>query len=437
MIVPRRNRPSALQRVVSFAPILSLLAAAGCRYPNCDRIVDDRCVDAPGDGAMPCASNDDCAFPGAVCDLGGTGRCVQCTQDQARACTGSTPVCGAELACRACATHADCRLSNACLPEGSCAAETDVAYVDPSGTDDTHCARSAPCRRVASALATGRPYVKFHGTLDEAVTVERGRVVTFLADPGATLTRTTAGSQPVVTVQDSGTELAVYDLTIGNALDTSTIGVVVPQVSGDPALALTRVKISNNPGGAIFVSGGSLRLTQSTISDNLGGGVTVNMPATFEIVGNLFIDNGTGNAPLGAVAIATIPTPSNRLEFNSFYKNASQDGVGAAIRCVAGAFTARNNIMYANGSATNHEQISGTCAHTYSLVQPGTLPPGMGNQAADPLFEGAAADDLHVRPGSPAIHAADPASDLTGVAARDLDGNIRMRPATVGAYEAP
>lgn len=434
---PTLTRLIALPGVLALAPILSSLAAAGCRYPNCDRIVDDRCVDTTGDGSMSCAASDDCTLPSAVCDLGGTKRCVQCTQDQAWACTGSTPVCGAERVCRACTEHADCPLSNACLPDGSCAAETDVAYADPLGADNTLCSKVAPCLRVANALATGRRYVKFHGTIDEAVTVDRGRAVTFLADPGATLTRRSAGSQPVLTVKDEGTSLAVYGLTIANALDTATIGVVVPPASGDPTVALTRVTISNNPGGGISISGGALDLAQSLVSDNLGGGATVSMPAKFAIVGNLFIDNGTGSSPLGAIAISTLASTTNRLEFNSFYRNASQDGVGAAIRCVAGAFTARDNILYANGSATNHEQVSGTCAHTYSLVQPGTLPAGNGNLAADPRFQDAAGGDLHLLPGSPAFQAADPDSDLTGLASRDIDGTSRKRPATIGAYQPP
>lgn len=40
---------------------------------------------------------------------------------------------------------------------------------------------------------------------------------------------------------------------------------------------------------------------------------------------------------------------------------------------------------------------------------------------------------------SPAIGAADPAAELTGIAARDLDGDARTRPADIGAdvYRAP
>jgi hypothetical protein len=53
--------------------------------------------------------------------------------------------------------------------------------------------------------------------------------------------------------------------------------------------------------------------------------------------------------------------------------------------------------------------------------------------AADPRFANPSQGDLHLLPMSPAIGAADPASDLTGIAARDLDGDIRTKPADIGA----
>jgi hypothetical protein len=43
--------------------------------------------------------------------------------------------------------------------------------------------------------------------------------------------------------------------------------------------------------------------------------------------------------------------------------------------------------------------------------------------------------DLHISATSPARGAADPASDLTGIAARDIDGDARTSPADLGADE--
>lgn len=93
--------------------------------------------------------------------------------------------------------------------------------------------------------------------------------------------------------------------------------------------------------------------------------------------------------------------------------------------------------MSGNATATNMEQVGGTCMHTYSIVRPGMVPPGPGNSSMDPLFVNTTTGDLHLGPGSPALRAADPSSDLGGLAARDIDGDIRTAPAEIGADEVP
>lgn len=412
--------------VIGCGPIDSLLGREpnpDCRKPEC----------VPPDTSTTCASNTDCPSPD-VCDVVGSKQCVQCTQDQAAACSGKTPACGADHMCRACVAHTDCAPSNACLPDGSCAAEADVAYVDPAGTDNVTCSKAMPCSTVKKALMTARSYVKFHGIIDETVTVNSKAAVTFLADPGATLTHA-SGAGVVLTVQSDVPALAIYDLAIANIGDVNATGISVP-AGAMTEVSLTRVAITNNGGVGISIGGGSLSLTQSIVSHNGRGGVFLG-EAKFAIVGNVFLGNGGLTSLRGALEISAVEADSNRLEFNSFYGNAARDGVGTAIQCSAGRFTARNNILFQNGTLTNLEQVSGSCSHTYSIAKPGSLPSGPANMAVDPQFKDPAHDDLHVQPGSPAIHAADPLSDLAGLAARDLDGTRRMRPATLGAYQMP
>jgi hypothetical protein len=119
----------------------------------------------------------------------------------------------------------------------------------------------------------------------------------------------------------------------------------------------------------------------------------------------------------------------------------AQNGQGAAIQCSAGNFTARNNILSYNVTATNSAQIGGSCSHEYSIAYRGvpadTPPTGANNSAMDPLFVDPAIGDLHIKPTSPARHAADPASDLTGIASRDIDGDPRVSPADLGADQIP
>jgi hypothetical protein len=202
-------------------------------------------------------------------------------------------------------------------------------------------------------------------------------------------------------------------------------------------LAVTQSTISGNTGGGIAATGGTFAVSQSTISGNTGGGIAV-MNGTFVIVGNVFYLNGTGASLVGGLVISAPTDVSNRLEFNSFNQNTTANGVAPAIQCtVAGAFTARNNVMSDNGTLTNLEQVGGTCAHAYSIARPGTLPPGPGNSSADPLFVNTTTGDLHLKPGSPALGAADPTTNLTGVAERDIDGDLRTAPADLGADEVP
>jgi hypothetical protein len=417
----------------------------------CPGMPNNTCVD----GAMPCTSSDQCSAPLAVCDLGATNVCVECTPSSAAACLGTKPVCGTDNACRACSKHAECA-SAACLPDGACGDDSNVAYVAPTGMG-TACTKINPCKKVDDALKTGRPYVKFSGVTDEAVTVDKARQVTFLADTGAKLTRGTGGA--ILTVKDDGTTLTVYDLTIIDAPNNASgFGVLVPAGSGAPTVRLTRVTLQNNPAGGISASGGSLSVSQSTISANQGGGISASggslsvsqstisanqgggisiSNAAFEVVNTFFFGNGGLGSTVGGIAITTTQNAANRLEFNSFNKNQTQDGIAPAIQCIAGVFTARNNIMSGNGTLTQMTQYGGTCQHAYSIATPGPLPAGTGNLASDPMFVNTTTGDLHISGTSPARAAADPTSALTGLSAIDVDGQPRTSPADIGADEVP
>lgn len=415
--------------------LVAVLTAAGCKHTNtnyCPGAKLDNCldVDAAIDAPVGCTSDQSCSGAMAVCDLVSKD-CVQCEGSDAAACVGVTPTCGSDEMCHACVAHADCA-SDACLPNGSCGDDSTVAYVDPTGTDNTMCTKATPCIKVAKALATMRSFVKFHGITNEPVSINNQNV-TFLADAGAKLTDTSNG----VLLEIKGTsQVAIHDLEVTGASGPSGVGLSLP--TGNAAtVMLQRVKLTNNTGAGISAFGGSLTVSQSTIAGNTGGGITIGGGATFVIVGNVFFSNGNNGSGIGGISITTSQASVNRLDFNSFNKNLTQDGVGPAIQCIAGTFKAKNNILFGNGTLTQLDQIGGTCTHAYSIVSPGALPAGTGNVAADPLFVSTTTGDLHIMASSPARHAADPAADLTGLAAHDLDGDTRVSPADIGADELP
>jgi hypothetical protein len=148
----------------------------------------------------------------------------------------------------------------------------------------------------------------------------------------------------------------------------------------------------------------------------------------------VFFGNGLINSSVGGVAITTASSGANRLEFNSFALNMTQAGIGPAVQCIVATFNAKSNIMSDNRTPmTQADQFTGTCTHTFSIMQPGTVP--IGNSGSDPLFADPSKGDLHIASTSPARRAADPSSDLTGIAAHDIDGTPRMSPADIGAYQ--
>ena len=435
----------------------------------------------------PCVDDSDCdKAPLLVCD-NKIEMCVQCTSEKHDACTEATPACGDDGRCRACEAHSECSASQACLPDGTCADPEQVAYVKPmalGGTDAGDCSLAQPCTKPSKALATGRPYVKLSGTNDEGATVTiTNRNVTVLAESDAKLVRMTNGD--IVKVEGSS-QVKIFDLEISGASGGSSSGILVPN-GYTGTLTLTRVKLLKNAGSGIFlgdggtlnvaqstiasnagdgisakngtldvsqstisasgnsinpaagiaVLGGKLTLSRSILSGNSGGGLTVATGGVFVVIGNVFVGNGLQAGVAGGISITTTQNTMNRLEFNSFTLNTAQPGIGNAIQCTAGTFTARNNIMSGNGTLSNQEQVGGACVHAYSIARPGTVPGGTGNSGMDPLFKDAANGDLHLMAGSPALKAADPSSSLTETARLDIDGDERIAPADIGADQVP
>lgn len=398
--------------------VFALLVAGCAKKTNpyyCPGAPDDNCTEDAASGPHPCTDSAQCVAPTGLCDLQAN-ICVQCTPTQASACSGTSPVCGADESCRGCNSHAECAGSNVCLPDGACGIADDVAYVapGPEGTDNAVCSMATPCTKVANALATGRRYLKLHGTTDEAVTI-KDRNVIVLADPGAILTRTSNGNLLII---DGTSDVQIYDLAINGASGNGA-GITLPS-GGSQSLTLTRVTMSGNngTGGAITASGGTVNLYQSTIYGNGGGGLSLSA-TSFDLENNIIAKNGGIFTVFGGLLINQLGSGAHTLEFNTISQNAGNTGFTTGVTCqlVAKPISFGNNLVYGNSGM----QVSGpNCAWTYSDIGPDPAA-GMGNLNADPLYVDAGKGNFHVTSGSPVINQADPNATL-GV---DLDGNAR------------
>lgn len=456
-----------------------MVASSGCDWLLGDKLNPEFCAAHPDNQrcrmAFPdaggCTASAQCMAPTPVCSLSAQ-TCVQCTATEHDACTGLTPACGADNACRGCAAHAECA-SSACLPDGSCGTDATVAYVDGMGSG-TSCTRLAPCGKISDAVKLGKPFVKLHGTFNEQVLLNTD--VTLLADPGTTLTDTMNG---ILLKIDGMIHVAIYDLTISGASGMNNPGISL--LSGNTAnVSLVRATVSGNAGGGISATGGTLTISESTISANPGGGISATGGATvtvsqskiagntnggiqttggtltvsqstisanvpgggisamnsvFVIVGNVVFNNGGNTSLVGGLSIGGTMNPMNRLEFNTIVANTAQDGTGSGVHCLAGTFTAKDNIVSDNRNLTLTTQIDGGCTHAYTLVHPGPPPTGTGNIGDDPRFVNEGMGDVHLQTASPARGKADPSADLTGIAAQDIDGDARIAPADLGAYQ--
>ena len=366
--------------------------------------------------------------PTGVCDVAGSMMCVQCiAPDQTSACGGTTPVCGSDHVCRACNSHPECPDSNACLPDGSCAAVDLVAYLRQDGSG-TVCTKELPCGTLNDGIQTGKPFVKVElgRVTDNQIASIDGRPLTIVADPGAQLTRNNGG---VILDISNNADVQIYDLEITGGTGIAAITYSVPN-GGTPKLALTRVTVDGNQGlGISSTVGGVLLVSQSTISSNAGGGIRVS-DSQFDITNSFIVGNGSPVSVFGGVrvdATAVMSTGVHRIDFNTIANNLGPGGADLGIACgtVLTPFTFSSNIIYGNVTSAGGRQVSVNvnCATSYSDIGPDPAA-GNGNINADPMFVDAAQGNFHLMVSSPAKDAADPSATL----GNDFDGDPRPQP---------
>jgi hypothetical protein len=287
------------------------------------------------------------------------------------------------------------------------------------GSDNTMCTKDMACLKTMAALATGRPYIKFHGTTKEMVSINN-QAVTFLADPDAMLTRTGGG---LLLEIRGASSVAIYDLEITGA-SGGNAGITL-QAGNTATLELHRAKVTGNDGGGISASGGALKISQTTISGNMGGGISLS-GSQFDITNCFIVNNGSNGSTVGGIKVDNIVVSAlgtHRIDFNTITANMGPMGLNLGIACgtVLTPLTFSDNIIYANSVSGTGSQIGGmNCSATYSDIGPGAFT-GQGNISMDPMFISTSQANFHLMPASPAKDAADPNATITF----DFDSDMR------------
>jgi hypothetical protein len=380
--------------------VMCVLACACGQHLNPEYCVlhptDSDCnpIDAMPDGG-PCTSNADCHDPLPICDTA-RHECVMCTTAQ-NVCHNPTPVCDQNDMCQ----PMQCS-SNVVLPDGTCANENDVIYVQPGGDTGTNCRQTTPC------------------SLSEGLTVLSPRYIIHLADgtyPGPFSFNSTAvtavffgiratlsGGTPVVSIP-GGSKVDLDYVTIANGTNGGV------SCAANATLGIHGASIRNNTGDVGIASACTLTMDAASVFANTSGGLQVTA-GTFQIQNSAFFNNGDGN-------LRTSPQLLNGgtgvFAFNSVTHNTAKGGGGpptTGVECNIG-IKAQGNIVAGNSTSA---QTAGNCDFTGSRTN------GTGAEVMWLVFPPATAADLHLTAASPARNV--PGLDCSGDPT-DIDGEPR------------
>lgn len=344
------------------AVLFTFLALAACTKTS-DKFcglhpTDERCEDDITD----CIVDGDCTSAGlGVCQVS-DGTCAQCSADNLDACTATTPVCDTG-ACRKCTAHTDCA-SELCLGDGSCADESAIAYVTPTGADAA-CSHELPCGDLQAAEDTVRTYIKLTGDITDAGPVAFRSNARTIFGGGASL-GVQGTNATMIEITGSSTSLIIHGLELKNAAGAN--GAVISMPGTDAQLVLDRVQVAGNAGTGLSAAGGKVTIRRSMFIQNLTMGLRID-GGEYQITNSMFLQNGNPSVNTGGVILSPTST-SSRFDFNTVADNSASGGPSKlGIQC-SSAPPITNSIIAGNNY--------GACTLSYSVFD-STLAPGAGN----------------------------------------------------------
>jgi len=384
------------------------LAFTACHNPYyCAGNPDNNCNEGgPNDAKPDTMEALDCVAMGCtgdkVCDTG-THACVDCTDSNPGTCAGTLPVCHQDT-CHACVANVECTTSDACMPDGSCADKTDVAYVKATGgADNATCDKDNPCATLAAGFLA-KHIVRASGSFATPVTVATGSY-TLLGDRNGQTLMTTLTSAPTQLLVSTGATLSARDVAFTGSTDVA--------VKSAGTLTLDRCEIKSGTNIGLQTTAGTLIVTHSKITGNMLGGIKLDT-TTFHISNTVIAENP---GPFGGMFVSF---GNGTINFTTIANNVdANDGNSRGISCASTTVTLNSVLLQGN---TGPQQSGSGCSFTYSSFFPdavGTIPSGTGNVRVQTQF--LAPHDFHLASGSPLKDQADPAATLPN----DIDGDAR------------
>jgi hypothetical protein len=302
--------------------------------------------------------------------------CVECTADDERNCSGTTPQCGNDNRCRACRANDDCD-SGACLEDGSCASPDEVIYASPSGVSTGGCGRMAGQNECSLAqalieVAPPRDVIRLAAGSYTVPNVVDGldfstKSATVVAR-SATITRTGTGAI----------------LSVRNNQRLKLIGGTIQGPNNDDGLTCSlggqlivhETTIERMSQSGIETDACTLTVSRATIRNNLEGGIRMTAPRVATITNNLVYRNGGAGSLVGGMALML--EAGSKVEFNTVADNNAATGVATTaggIACEAQAYDALFNLIYRNvGGLDGKVQVIGTCTFQGSFKQEAMSP---------------------------------------------------------------
>ena len=214
------------------------------------------------------------------------GDCVQCTAAAPEACMGTTPVCDdASNTCVPCTEHGQCGEAACNLYTGACLPGDAVVHVGPRQDFETL------GEAVSSFAPTAEGTIVVHqANYDEAITVDGGRVLAFLAYADDTpLWILAGGGAPQLAVTDGTVFLDGLRLS-SNADDRGLV------VNGGRAWVDRARIVQNSGGGVLAQAGAELTLRNCFVGGPIDGDAVAVNASTLDM---LYTTAGAGPVAVG------------------------------------------------------------------------------------------------------------------------------------------